>query len=149
MRPNPLLIAAVLLPLLCAAPAQARDTRLKLDAATALAAARAEGHLDGSVRFYFEGVATPAVLERFGDATTSRKTNAVGKSDEEACRWAFFGALKALEAAAKARGANAVVGIRSHYKGVVFSHPTQYECGAGGLMAGVALRGTYAKVAAD
>ena len=148
MRHASTILSTVLFTLLLAMPAQARDTRLHLDVVAAIAAAEAEGTLDGSVKFYFEGMAAPAVLESLGEATTNRKTNAVGKSDEEACRWVLFGALRALQEAAKARGANAVVGIVSNYKNQVFASPTQYECGAGGLMAGVALKGTYAKVAA-
>ena len=58
----------------------------------------------------------------------------------------FLGALKALQEAAKERGANAVVDIESNYKNQVFTSATQYQCGAGGLMAGVALKGVYAKV---
>jgi hypothetical protein len=71
--------------------------------------------LDGSVRFYFEGEATPEVLADHGLARTSKKTNGAGKSDEEACRWAALSAFKALEAKAKQLGANAVIGIRSNY----------------------------------
>ena len=130
-----------------AAPASARDTRLHLDAQPVIASGIEDRTLDGSVRFYFEGQATPAVLEQLGAASTNRKTNAVGKSDQEACRWVMLGALLALQEAAKARGANAVVGIRSNYKRQEFVSATQYECAAGAIMAGVALKGSYARVA--
>jgi uncharacterized protein YbjQ (UPF0145 family) len=129
------------------APAQARDKRVHFDIAAAVAQGKAQGVLDGSVAFYFEGQATPRVLQDFGAASTNRKTNAVGKSEREACQWAMLGALVALQEAAKARGADAVVGLRSNFKREVFSSATQYECGAGRLMVGVALLGTYAKVA--
>lgn len=132
---------------LAAAPAEARDKRVHFDIASAIAQGKSQGVLDGSVRFYFEGQATPRVLEDLGAASTNRKTNAVGKSEEESCDWAMLGALVALENAAKARGANAVVGLRSNFKSVVYSSATQYECGTGRLMVGVALLGTYAKVA--
>jgi uncharacterized protein YbjQ (UPF0145 family) len=143
--------AAVLIAILflsLAAPAQSRDSRVHFDVGAAIAAAEADGTLDGSVKFYFEGMATPAVLESLGAATTNRKTNALNKSDEEACRWVLMSALVALQEAAKARGANAVVGIVSNYKNKVYASPTKYECGAGGIMDGVALKGTYARVAA-
>lgn len=149
MKPIPFLAAIVttLLALAIAAPAQARDARVQFDIASAIAQGKAQGVLDGSVAFYFEGQATPAVQQDFGTANTNRKTNAVGKSEQEACDWAFLGALVALQEAAKARGANAVVGLRSNYKRVVYSSPTRYECGSGRLMVGVALLGSYARVA--
>lgn len=128
-----------------AAPADARDTRQHYDIEQAIAAGKADGTLDGSVKFYFKGMATPAAT-RLGGATTNKKTNAFGKRDEVACQWAMLSALKALQEAAKSRGANAVIDIESNYKKQVFTSATQYECGAGGLMAGVALKGVYAKV---
>lgn len=148
MKPIATLAAtlAVLLSL-AAAPAEARDKRMHFDIASAIAQGRAQGVLDGSVAFYFEGQATPAVVQDFGLANTNRKTNAVGKPEQESCDWAFLGALLALQDAAKARGANAVVGLRSNFKRQVFSSATQYECGAGRLMVGVALLGSYARVA--
>lgn len=142
-----LFLAAILLSLAPAAPAQARDARVQFEIASAIAQGKAQGVLDGSVVFHFEGQATPAVLQDFGAATTQRKTHAIGKSQQEACDGAFLGALVALQEAAKARGANAVVGLRSHFKGVVYSSPTRYECGAGRRMVGVALLGSYARVA--
>lgn len=132
---------------LVATPAEARDKRVQFNIASAIAQGKAQGVLDGSVAFYFEGQSTPAVVQDFGVANTNRKTNAVGKSEQESCDWALLGALVALQDAAKARGANAVIGLRSNFKRQVFSSATQYECGAGRLMVGVALLGNYAKVA--
>ena len=140
------LALATIATLAIAPTAAARDTRQQFDIATAIAAGKADGTLDGSVQFHFKGARAPAVGERLGPANTNRKTNAFGKSDARACQWVFLGALKALQEAAKERGANAVVDIESNYKNQPFSSATQYECGAGGLMAGVALKGVYAKV---
>ncbi len=139
-----ILLSSALLALVVA-PADARDTRQHYDIAQAIAAGKADGTLDGSVKFHFKGAPTPAA-QRLGPATTNKKTNAVGKSDEVACQWVFLSALKALQAAARDRGANAVIDIESNYKKQVFTSATQYECGAGGVMAGVALKGVYAKV---
>ena len=140
------LVLAMLLALAAAPAADARDTRQQFDIATAIAAGKADGTLDGSVQFHFKGAPAPAVSERLGPANTNRKTNAFGKSDGKACQWVFLGAMKALQAAARERGANAVIDLESNYKNQVFTSATQYECGAGGLMAGVALKGVYAKV---
>ena len=145
MRRTAFALSSLLATLLLAPVADARDTRQHFDIAQAIAAGKADGTLDGSVRFHFKGAAAPAA-QRLGPATTNKKTNAFGKSDEVACQWVFLSALKALQEAAKARGANAVVDIESNYKSQPFASATQYECGAGGLMAGVALKGAYAKV---
>ncbi len=140
------LALATVLTTAVAPTADARDTRQQFDIATAMAAGKADGTLDGSVQFHFKGARAPAVTERLGPANTNRKTNAFGKSDGKACQWVFLGAMKALQAAARERGANAVIDLESNYKNQVFTSATQYECGAGGLMAGVALKGVYAKV---
>ena len=140
------LALATVLTLAVAPTADARDTRQHFDIATAIAAGKADGTLDGSVQFHFKGARAPAIATRLGPARTNKKTNAFGKSDGTACQWVFLGALKALQEAARERGANAVIDIESNYKNQVFSSATQYECGAGGLMAGVALKGVYAKV---
>lgn len=146
MRRPAILLSTLLATLVLAPVADARDTRHQFDIATAIAAGKADGTLDGSVQFHFKGARAPAVATRLGPARTNKKTNAFGKSDGTACQWVFLGALKALQEAAKERGANAVIDIESNYKSQVFSSATQYECGAGGLMAGVALKGVYAKV---
>lgn len=146
MRTNRLaIVLSTALLTVAAAPAGARDTRQHFDIAQAIATGKADGTLDGSVRFHFKGAPAPGAT-RLGPATTNKKTNAFGKDDEVACQWVFLSALKALQEAAKARGANAVIDIESNYKKQVFASATQYECGAGGLMAGVALKGVYAKV---
>ena len=140
------LALATVATLAIAPTADARDTRQQFDIATAIAAGKADGTLDGSVQFHFKGARAPAIATRLGPARTNKKTNAFGKSDGTACQWVFLGALKALQEAARERGANAVIDIESNYKNQVFTSATQYECGAGGLMAGVALKGVYAKV---
>lgn len=145
MRRPAVFLSVALLAMTLSPVANARDTRQHYDIAQGIAAGKADGTLDGSVRFYFKGMPTPGAT-RLGAATTNKKTNAFGKSDETACQWVFLSALKALQEAAKARGANAVIDIESNYKKQVFTSASQYECGAGGLMAGVALKGVYAKV---
>jgi uncharacterized protein YbjQ (UPF0145 family) len=78
---------------------------------------------------------------------SNRKTNAVGKSDEKACNWAFLSAMIALEKRAKQLGANAVVNIVSYYQKDVMSSATEFECHAGAVIAGVALKGDFVNVA--
>ncbi len=139
--------AAVLGLGLVSTAAQARDTRLELPLADLVNSEQAKAAgIDGSVKFYLAGQKTPAVVSRLGDDVTNKKTNAANKSDDEACRWVALSALKALQESAKSRGANAVVDIVSYYKASEFKSATNYECHAGTIMAGVALKGTYAKL---
>ena len=42
---------------------------------------------------------------------------------------------------------NAVVDLVSYYKKVEFKDAAQYECHAGGVVVGVAMKGEYAKIA--
>lgn len=92
------------------------------------------------------GSAGPKGAESLGDVSTSKKTNSIARSDEEACLWVFLSALKALQAEAVKRGADALVNVRSNYNNKEFSSATEFECGAGALMAGVALKGTAVRL---
>ncbi|MCU1718391.1 excinuclease [Pseudomonas sp. 5P_3.1_Bac2] len=124
---------------------QARDTTLFPDFATAVQEATNAGRLDGSVKFYLAGTqpAGKVSVVKSG-VTTSQKTNAFNKSDEGACSWALQSALIRLQNAAKAAGANAVVNLASNYKNVEYKNSKNYECHAGAIMAGVALKGDLA-----
>ncbi len=105
-----------------------------------------EAGVDGSVRFYLAGQKTPAVLSRMSEGVSNKKTNGVGKSDEEACRWVMLSVLKAFQESAKARGANAVVDFVSYYKKNEARSATTYQCHAGNIVTGIAMKGTYAVV---
>lgn len=141
-----LMIASATLLLAVTATASARDTRVEqsLQELVSSQAARDVG-IDGSVRFYLAGQPV-SVQQRLGEDVTNRKTNAANKSDAEACRWVALSALRALQDGARSRGANAVVDIVSYYKKNEFRSASNYECWAGTFVAGVALKGTYAKV---
>lgn len=97
------------------------------------------------IPIYFAGQSHPEISSTWGEITTSRKTNAVGKSDEEACQWVLLSALKVLQEAASKQGYDAVVNIRSNYQHNEFSSATEFQCGAGRIMAGVALKGDLVK----
>jgi len=144
MRRFALIAAAALLAV--ASTANARETRVEqsLHALINSPEAKAAG-IDGSVRFFLAGEKVN-VQQRMGEDVTNKKTNAANKSDAVACNWVALSALKALQDGAKSRGANAVVDIVSYYKKNEFKSTTNYECYAGAILAGVALKGTYAKV---
>ena len=133
--------------LIAAAPvADARNSRMELPLQELVNSPQAkEAGIDGSVRFYLAGQPV-AVSSRMGSGVSNRKTNAANKSDVEACRWAALSVLKEFQESAKKRGANAVVDIVSYYKKNEFKSASNYECYAGAFVAGLALKGTYAKV---
>ncbi|WP_341675748.1 hypothetical protein [Niveibacterium sp. SC-1] len=131
----------------CAAfSAQARDTELHLPLQDALNSADAKAKLTGEVKFFFGDQKHGAVAQEMGSDVTNQKTNAFNKSDEEACQWVFLSAMLQLQKRAKDLGADAVVDIQSFYKKDPFVSATEYECHAGALMAGVALKGRFVKL---
>jgi uncharacterized protein YbjQ (UPF0145 family) len=141
------LLTASLLALLAVPQAFAADTRLELPLRELIDSPQAKAAgIDGSVRFFLAGEKTPAVVTRMGEDVTNKKTNGVGKSDVESCNWVALSALKALQEGAKDRGANAVINITSYFKKNEFRSATNYECYAGNIMSGVALKGTYVTV---
>ena len=141
-----LLAVASLASMLAMQPALARDTVLHIPLADVLAMPEAQGKLDG-MKFFLAGQATPKVIQRFSTDVSNPKTNGVGKSDEFGCKWAALSALINLQKSAKREGANAVIDIVSYYKKNEYRNATNFECHAGAVVIGVALKGTYAKIA--
>lgn len=135
------------LAMIAALPAHARDDKLMMPISAAMDAPETQEKLDGAIHYYFGNQKTPKILQKLGTDSSNKKTNAFGKSDEKACQWAFLSAMLSLEQRAKQLGANAVINIVSNYKKVVVSSNTEYECHAGGIMAGVALKGDFVKIA--
>ena len=125
----------------------ARNTVIKVSIEEALAWGEQEGVLNDSVSLYFGDQAHPAVEQTQGTYTANRKTNGVGKSDQKACQWAFLSAMVVLQQRATNEGANAVINIRSYYYKNDFSSSTEFECGAGNIMAGVTMIGDVVKLA--
>ena len=147
MKKNYLLTIAAVVTLSSAWPAHARDDKLMFPIAAALESKDAKEKLDGSVKFYFGNQPTPNIVTKLSTDVTNQKTNAFGKSDERACNWVFLSAMIQLDKRAKQLGANAVVNIVSYYQKNVMSSPTEFECHAGTVIAGVALRGDFVKIA--
>lgn len=135
---KPLMLAA-----LCAALATshafARDTVSSYPVDEAL---RSEpGKVTDDVTLYFAGQKHPAVLKSFGQFATNKKTNAFNKTDEAACQHVFLSAVIELQDRARKEGGNAIINIKSNYRNQLTESPTQFTCGAGAFIAGVALVG--------
>jgi hypothetical protein len=93
------------------------------------------------VALYFAGQRHPAVVKTMGEFATNKKTNAFGKSDLQACQHVFLSAVIELQERARKEGGNAVIDIKSNYKNELRESATEYTCGAGAVVAGVALTG--------
>jgi len=145
MKPLKHAIGLAVIAALLSSPALAADRTVYLPLEEAVAAAKAAGKIDDSVRFYLAGSGPKGkILQR--DSVTNKKTNAFAKSDAVACQYAAQSAIIALHTAAKNAGANAVTNIVSFYKRNEYKDAANYECHAGNVIAGVALKGDLSKV---
>lgn len=140
--------AAVLVSLsLCVPVAQARDTTHYFSVKNVIEMGKARGDLGNDVSFYFAGQPHPPVQATLvRGITTNKKTHSGGKGDHEACNWALLTALIQMQQGARRHGGNAVVNIESFYKRSTYRSGSQYECHAGNIMAGVALRGDVVRL---
>jgi uncharacterized protein YbjQ (UPF0145 family) len=127
--------------------ASAADTMVKLPIAGAMAANDAQKRLGDSVKFYFADQPTPKVLNVITSDKTSQRTNGFGKSAEKACNWVFLSAMLQLQKRAHDVGANAVVNIVSNFNDKEMASQTEFECADGAIMAGVALKADFVKIA--
>jgi len=126
--------------------AYARDTRLKLPIKDAMETGEFKAQADANIKLFFGAQQYPKPVQSFGTFTSNKKTNFFNKSDKEGCEWVFLSAALALQERARQLGGNAVVKIKSVYKGGDLSSETEYECGAGAVMGGVALQGEVVKL---
>ncbi|MBN9421387.1 MAG: excinuclease ABC subunit A [Candidatus Accumulibacter sp. 66-26] len=140
-------ISALLSALLIAGSAAARDDQNMFPLEDALNLPAAKSKLDPDIRLYFGNQKHPKVAKELGEWKTNKKTNGFNKTDKEACEWVFLSAVLELQERAQKEGGNAVVGIKSNYKSIERSSETEYMCGSGALMSGVALKGKVVKLA--
>ena len=139
-------LAAIIVSSVCWAPVSfAREDVQSFSIENALNTDAAKSKLSGNIQFAFGDTSIGKVQRRIGEFKTNKKTNAFGKSDEQACNWAFLSAMLSLHDRAIAEGGNAVINIRSNYKNNTTSSSTTFDCGAGNVLAGVALIGVVVK----
>jgi uncharacterized protein YbjQ (UPF0145 family) len=139
--------AAVSLLAIAASPALARDDRLMFPVSEGMEKGKTtKEKIDPDIHVYFGKQKSPAVDRRLGEFTANRKTNATNKTDKEACEISFVSAVVSLQQRARKEGGNAVMNIASVYRNENRESNTEYLCGAGTFVAGVALRGTVVKL---
>ncbi|MFC2491052.1 MAG: excinuclease ABC subunit A [Campylobacter curvus] len=104
---------------------------------------KAKEVLDPNVKLSFGSGGKGKILKQ--GLTANKKTNAFNKSDQEACEWAMLSALRTFQDRAIKEGGSKVINLTGYYKKQPFDSKTQFQCGAGALMAGVTLKGDIAK----
>ena len=82
-----------------------RDDRLMFPIDEALATLAAQNKIQG-IDLYFGNQEHPKILQDFGEFRTNQKTNALNKSDKQACEWVFLSALLKLQERASSLGAD-------------------------------------------
>ena len=140
-------VSVLMAALMLATNVNAADLKVRLPISAAMNANDAKSRLGDSVKFYFGTQATPTVLERIAVDKTSLKTNAFGKSNEKACNWVFLSDMLQLQKRAKELGANAVINIVSNYDNIEYTSEVDFECHVGAIMAGVAFKGEFVRIA--
>lgn len=140
-------IAILLGALLSHGSANARDDHQMFLLEDALQTQAAKEKLNPAIKLYFGDQKHPKVTKDHGEWKTNKKTNGFNKSDKVACEWTFLSAVLEMQERAQKEGANAVIGIKSNYKNIERSSETEYMCGSGALMSGVALKGRVVELA--
>ncbi len=144
MKKRLLAVAAITAVLGLAGQAHARNTVEHYPLSEALVSE--PGKVTADIALSFGEQPHGAIVKSFGNVATNRKTNAFGKSDKAACEHVFLSAIIALQNRARELGGNAVVNIKSNYQNNLTSSNTDYVCGAGAVIAGVALTGDIVQV---
>ena len=130
-----------------AASGAPRDEHLRFPIQAALEKGQSyRTKVEYDVRLYFGSEKEPRVAKQMATFSANTKSSAVGKPDQEACDIAFLSALARLQQHARREGGDAVIRIKSIYRGSNLDSPTDYVCGAGNIMVGVTLEGTVVKL---
>ena len=120
--------------------ASARTTERFLPAKKAADGALGRQKLN-RIAFYMRGQSHRPVKHELGQWSVVGKTQAVLRSDEEACEVAFLSALASLQERARSEGGTALVRIDSVTRGKDTTSSTDYRCLVGATVAHVGLRG--------
>lgn len=134
-------IALVTICLLFPVPGSARDDKNRYSISDAMSISAAREKLNKGYTFKFGSQSAGKVVARHGEFMSNKKTNAFGRSDKQACEWAFLSAMLSFQDRIAQEGGNAVINLRSYYKKNEISSETEYECGNGAVMAGVTFIG--------
>ena len=105
-----------------------------------------QGALLEDIELYWGRQAHPPVVRKYGEYKATKRTNALGKSKEAACRWALATSLKVLQTRARKEGGNAVVNIRSNIYNNEKSSVAEFDCLAGRVIVNASIKGDVVKL---
>ncbi len=125
---------------LFSSPSFARNTFHDLSVRAAAKSVMGEEKLL-NVPFYMAKQKHPAIKKDLGVFKSNKRTNALNKSDEEACKITFLSAIISLQQRAQRMGADGIVDIKSITKHKSLASASKYRCAAGDIMANVVLTG--------
>ena len=121
--------------------AYAADSLVKYPIKDSMELEKVKNLFDDDISFYWGTAPHGKVTKKFGTFKTSKRTNAFGKEQSQACAWAMASSLVALRDRAVKEGGNAVINIVSNIKNKEESSETAYSCLAGKVVVNVALKG--------
>ncbi len=127
--------------------AMAADVLVEMDIKNALENPKVQNTIYDDIKLYWGPEKHPKVIKNYGEFSTSKRSNKLGKSREQACEWALASSIKVLQERARREGGNAVIGIKSNVKHNEVSSASSYECLCGNMMVNVVLKGTVVKLA--
>jgi hypothetical protein len=130
-----------------ATPVLAKDNWHQFSAGDAQLSPLGKEKLKPGIKLYMLGEKHAKVLKRLGEFKSNKRSNAFGKSAQNACDRTFISALMALQDRAVREGGNAVIDIYTITKNQKFESAEQYSCIKGGFVTNVALMGTVAELA--
>jgi hypothetical protein len=140
------LLVAILFTILSNAhPAEARDDRLSFEIKKVVNSFDGREKIAKDIQLFWGTQSHPPAYTEMSGVKTNLKTNAFNKTDEEACSWVLLSAIIALQNETRNAGGDGIVDIVSNYKNQPFDSKNQFECGAGTIIAGVALKGKSVK----
>ena len=143
------LTLVLMVSLLAARLALARNDKYLPPIKAALESTEAREKPDGSVRFFFGKQSPPPIVTKLATVTPHGKASTRRTDDMKACNAAFLAALVDFHKHAKKAGANAVVNIVSYdYKDVEMASSSEFECHAGAAAHAI-LRGDLVKIAVE
>ncbi|PLX78466.1 MAG: hypothetical protein C0616_14330 [Desulfuromonas sp.] len=126
--------------------ASAADNWLYMSVKDALQSDLAKDKLDSGISFFMKGQSHPRASDETREFTANKRARKFGRSQEEACQYAFVSALIAFQQRADKEGRNAAIDLYSITKDKKFESSDQYSCLVGGMVANVAIRGKVANI---
>lgn len=124
----------------------AADKLLSFSIEEAMNDPKVQNALFKEVKLFWGKQGHSKIIRKFGEYKTSKRTNALGKSKEAACRWALANSLVVMQKRALKEGGNAVVNIRSNVLNHEKSSTNEFDCLAGGMMVNSAIKGDVVKL---